>query len=125
MGKYDEEKFLKMSARMEELLQKGTLLGGMDFLSDEEKAEFKTVSNAVYEWECELEPHPWRTKPSVILAIKKAIRSKGYKQKEAAAIVGVSQTMFSDILHGRKPLNLDIARNLYHYLGVSPDSLLA
>ena len=47
----DEKTYNEIDARMEALIQKGTQLGGMDFLSDEEKEELKMLSEAAYNWE--------------------------------------------------------------------------
>ena len=87
-------------------------------------AELKVLSETAYDWECEVEPHPWRVKPSLIAAIKVAFRQKGYKQKEAAKAIGVSTTALSDILHGRRAINFDVARNIYHNLGVPANVVL-
>ena len=108
----DEKSYNEIEERMEALLAKGTQFGGMDFLSEVEKEELKVLSEAAYDWECEVEPHPWRVKPSLIAAIKVAFRQKGYKQKEAAKAIGVSTTALSDILHGRRAINFDVARNI-------------
>lgn len=47
----DEKTYNEIDARMEALIQKGTQLGGMDFLSEEEKEELKILSEAAYNWE--------------------------------------------------------------------------
>ena len=47
----DEKTYNEIDARMETLIQKGTQLGGMDFLSEEEKEELKILSEAAYNWE--------------------------------------------------------------------------
>ena len=120
----DKKKYEEVDARLEQLLEKGTELGGMDLLSEEEQEEMKVLSEAAYNWECEEDPHPWRVKPSLIAAIKVAFRKKGYKQKEAAAAIGVSPTTFSDILHGRRSLSFDMARNIYQELGVPANLVL-
>lgn len=121
----DEKTYNEIDARMEALLEKGTRLGGMDFLSEVEQEELKLLSEAAYNWECEADPHPWRIKPSLIAAIKVAFRNKGYKQKDAAKAIGVSPTALSDILHGRRAINLDVARNIYHNLGVPASVILS
>ena len=72
----DEKTYNEIEERMEALLAKGTQLGGMDFLSEVEKEELKVLSEAAYDWECEVDPHPWRVKPSLIAAIKVAFRQK-------------------------------------------------
>ena len=120
----DKKKYEEVDARLEQLLEKGTELGGMDLLSEEEQEEMKVLSEAAYNWECEEDPHPWRVKPSLIAAIKVAFRKKGSTQKEAAAAIGVSPTTFSDILHGRRSLSFDMARNIYHELGVPANLVL-
>ncbi len=121
----DEKTYNEIDARMEALLEKGIRLGGMDFLSEVEQEELKLLSESVYNWECEVDPHPWRIKPSLIAAIKVAFRNKGYKQKDAAKAIGVSPTALSDILHGRRAINLDVARNIYHNLGVPASVILS
>ena len=121
----DEKTYNEIDNRMEDLLEKGTKLGGMDYLSDTEKEELKVLSEAAYNWECEVDPHPWRVKPSLIAAIKIAFREKGYKQKDAAKAIGISTTALSDILHGRRAISFDIARNIYHNLGVPANVVLA
>ena len=63
--------------------------------------------------------------PSLIASINAAVHKKGYKQKDAAKAIGVSSTAFSDILHGRRAINFDIARNIYHNLGVPANIVLA
>ena len=72
----DEKTYNEIEERMEALLAKGTQLGGMDFLSEVEKEELKVLSEAAYNWECEVDPHPWRVKPSLIAAIKVAFRKR-------------------------------------------------
>lgn len=120
----DDKTYREIDSRIEELIDKGTALGGMDMLSENEQEELKVLSEAAYEWECEADPHPWRVKPSLIAAIKVAARNKGYKQKDAARAIGVSPTTFSDILHGRRGLSFDMARNIYHELGVPANLVL-
>ena len=96
----DEVTYNEVDARMEELLAKGAELGGMENLCEEDKEEFKILSNAAYEWECEVDPHPWRVKPSLIAAIKVAFRKKGLRQKEAAKIIGVSRCLSQQPVEG-------------------------
>ena len=52
----DEKTYNEIEERMETLLAKGTQLGGMDFLSEVEKEELKVLSEAAYDWECEVDP---------------------------------------------------------------------
>ena len=47
------DKYHEIDARIEQLLAKGTALGGMDMLSENEQEELKVLSEAAYDWECE------------------------------------------------------------------------
>ena len=58
-------------------------------------------------------------------AILLQVKEKGLKQKDAARMIGISATTFSDLLHGRRSLSFDIARNLHKVLGVPADVVLA
>ena len=53
------------------------------------------------------------------------VKKKGLKQKDAARMIGISATTFSDLLHGRRSLSFDIARNLHKVLGVPEEVVLA
>ena len=68
----NKQTYSEVDARMEELLQKGSRLGGMDFLSETEKEEFRLLSEAAYEWECQTDPHPWQMKPNLVATMNVA-----------------------------------------------------
>ena len=53
------------------------------------------------------------------------MKERGLKQKEAAQMIGISATTFSDLLHGRRSMSFDIARSLYKVLGVPAEVVLA
>ena len=44
----NEKEYKEFEARVEELILRGTELGDMELLSDEEKGEFKMLSEAPY-----------------------------------------------------------------------------
>lgn len=58
-------------------------------------------------------------------AILFKVKEKGLKQKDAARMIGISATTFSDLLHGRRSLSFDIARSLHKVLGVPAEVVLA
>ena len=47
---YNEREYKDYEARVEELIQRGTALGDMELLSDEEKSEFCKLSDALDEY---------------------------------------------------------------------------
>ena len=52
------------------------------------------------------------------------VKERGLKQKEAAQMIGISATTFSDLLHGHRSMSFDIARSLYKVLGVPAEIVL-
>ena len=112
-------------ARIEKLIERGTELGDMELLNAEEKAEFTMLSEALDEYGRAYHPLPGRMSSMLSDAILSQVKQRGLKQKDAAKMIGISATTFSDLLHGRRSLSFDIARSLYKVLGVPADVVLA
>ena len=121
----DEKEYKDYEARIEQLIERGTALGDMELLSSEEKAEFTMLSEALDEYGRAYHPLPGRMSTLLTETILSQIKERGLKQKDAARMIGISATMFSDLLHGRRSMSFDIARNLYKVLGVPADVVLA
>ena len=121
----DEKEYKQYEARVEELIERGTILGDMELLSEEDKAEFSMLSDALDEYGRAYHPLPGRMSTLLSDAILNQVKEKGLRQKDAARMMGISATMFSDLLHGRRPLSFDIARNLYKVLGVPAEVVLS
>lgn len=121
----DEKEYKEYEGRVEALLEKGTELGDMELLSEEEKSEFAQLSTALDEYGRAYHPLPGQMSTLLADAILLQVKEKGLKQKEAARMIGISATTFSDLLHGRRSLSFDVARSLYKVLGVPAEVVLA
>ena len=108
----DEKEYKDYEARMEKLIERGTELGDMELLSPEEKAEFTMLSEALDEYGRAYHPLPGRMSTLLTDAILTQVKERGLKQKDAAKMIGISATTFSDLLHGRRSMSFDIARSL-------------
>ena len=120
-----EKEYQEYEARMERLIQKGTELGDMELLSDAEKSEFFLLSDALDEYGKAYHPLPGQMSSLLTDAILVMVKQRGLKQKEAAKLIGVSSTTFSDLLHGRRSLSFEVARSLHKVLGIPADVVLA
>ena len=71
--------------------------------------------------------HPLPGQMSSLLtnAILSQVKEKGLKQKDAARMIGISSTMFSDLIHGRRSLSFEVARNIHKVLGIPAEVVLA
>ena len=120
-----EKEYQDYEARAEALMQRGTDLGDMELLSDEDKAEFMQLSEALDEYGSAYHPLPGQMSTLLTNAIITQVKANGLKQKDAARMIGISSTMFSDLIHGRRSLNFDVARRIHKILGVPADVVLA
>lgn len=121
----NEKEYKDYEVRVEKLIERGTSLGDMELLSQEEKAEFAMLSEALDEYGRAYHPLPGRMSTLLRDAILSQVKEKGLKQKDAAQMIGVSATMFSDLLHGRRSMSFDIARSLHKVLGIPAEVVLA
>lgn len=121
----DEKEYKDYEARIEQLIERGTTLGDMELLSSEEKAEFTMLSEALDEYGRAYHPLPGRMSTLLTDTILSQIKERGLKQKDAARMIGISATMFSDLLHGRRSMSFDIARSLHKVLGVPAEVVLS
>ena len=121
---YSEKEFRAYQIEMEALTAKGTNLGDMELLNEEEKERYIALSQAISEWEAAYHPLPGRGSTLITDVIRKKMESENLKQKETAKRLGVSESRVSDILNGRRPLNLNIVKRLRDNFGIPADFIL-
>ena len=114
-----DKEFRTYQAEMEAITVKGTDLGDMDLLSEEEKERYIVLSQAISEWEAAYHPLPGRVSTLITDAIRKKMETE-----ETARRLGISESRVSDILNGRRPLNLNIVKRLRDNFGIPADFIL-
>lgn len=119
-----EKEFRAYQAEMESLIAKGTALGDMELLEEEDKAKYITLSQAVSEWEAAYHPLPGRVSTLITDAIRAKMEAENLKQKDTARRLGISESRISDLLSGRRPLNLHLVKRLRDNLGIPADFIL-
>ena len=119
-----EKEFRAYQAEMESIIAKGTSLGDMELLSEEDKTKYIALSQAISEWEAAYHPLPGRVSTLIIDAIRAKMEANNLKQKETAKCLGISESRVSDILNGRRSLNLNIVKRLRDNLGIPADFIL-
>ena len=120
-----EKEYKDYEVRAEKLMQRGTELGDMELLTDEEKAEFMRLSEALDEYGSAYHSLPGQMSSLLTDAILLHVKEKGLKHKDAARMIGISSTMFSDLIHGRRSLSFEVARNIHKVLGIPAEVVLA
>lgn len=109
---------------MEVIIAKGTEFGDMELLSQFDKDEFIRLTDAIYEWESAYHPLPGKVSSLITNEIKKQMEDKKIKQKEAAKMLGISESRVSELLNGKRGLNLNLAKRLRDCFGIPADFIL-
>jgi HTH-type transcriptional regulator / antitoxin HigA len=105
-------------AIIETYLQKGSKA-----LSFDDKKELKRISILVEAYEQQVCPMPLPAQ-SLIGMIEVKMFERRMKQKELAAFLEISETTLSEVLKGKRKINLDLAKKLYKQLGIASDFIL-
>ena len=109
---------------MEVIIAKGTELGDMELLSQSDKEDFIRLTDAIYEWEAAYHPLPGKVSSLITDEIKKQMADKKIKQKDAAKMLGISESRISELLNGKRALNLNITKRLRDCFGIPADFIL-
>ena len=86
--------------------------------------EYKHVSNDIIEYESAYHPLPGRVSTIITDEILKRMSEKRLKQKSVAQMLGISESRISDLLKGKRPLNLRIVKRLRDELDIPADFIL-
>ncbi|HEY5511647.1 MAG TPA: XRE family transcriptional regulator [Prolixibacteraceae bacterium] len=108
---------------MDLLIEKGTLLGDMELLSDKDKNEYVRLSAMVRRWEKVNYPHPIPVNP-LIARIQERMAEHNLKQRDAAILLGIDEARMSEILRGKRAISMRLAKNLRKSLQIEADILL-
>lgn len=120
----NEHEFRDYRGSLEIIIARGTKLGDMELLSEEEKNEYIQLSRAVAEYEAAYHPLPGKVSTLLTDTIREKMEEIGVNQKQAAKLLGISESRVSDLLNGRRKLNMNIAKRLRDNFGIPADFIL-
>ena len=113
-----ENQYKEALAVIEIYLQKGSTA-----LSFDEKQELRRISLLVESFEQQVYPMPMPAQ-SLVGMIQIKMFERRMKQKELAVLLEISETTLSEVLKGKRKVNLELAKNLYKKLGIASDFIL-
>lgn len=118
---YDEIK-AKVEALIAEATDKGMLEPEMD---NEYTRQISDLSKLMAQYEDEyMEILPLREKTPLIRSIEDYFYAHNMKQKEGAQYLGINESVFSQILSGKRRITMPIAKRLHSKLGINADIIL-
>jgi antitoxin component HigA of HigAB toxin-antitoxin module len=118
---YDEIK-AKVEALIAEATDKGMLEPEMD---NEYTRQISDLSKLMAQYEDEyMDILPLREKTPLIRSIEDYFYAHNMKQKEGAKYLGINESVFSQILSGKRRITMPIAKRLHSKLGINADLIL-
>lgn len=116
--------FMEARTALEKITKQGSDLGSMDLLPENLKADYIILANRIYEWEKVNYPLPVGVSPAITAMVKEKLFVLKLKQREAATLLGISEARMSDLLKGKRGINLRLAKKLRDGLGIPADFIL-
>jgi HTH-type transcriptional regulator/antitoxin HigA len=113
-----QEDYKKALSQIEVYLSKG-----FENLLESETNELQRLSLLVEKYESIHYPIPFKPR-TISELIKMIMIEKNLKQKELAAILEITTTRLSEILNGKRKINLDLAKRLHKSLKIDANFLL-
>ena len=118
---YDEIK-AKVETLIAEATEKGMLEPEMD---NEYTRQISDLSKLMAQYEDEyMDILSLREKTPLIRSIEDYFYAHNMKQKEGAKLLGINESVFSQILSGKRRISMPIAKKLHSKLGIDADMIL-
>lgn len=114
----------KVMKQIEELLQKATKLGGFEKLSKDDRTNLAQWSAMAEQFEDDIPLMPMKAPQSVAEMLRYKMYEKGWRQKQLAAILEISEASISGLLSGRRKLSIELAKKLHSKLDIDAHFLL-
>jgi len=118
-----EKEYRSVCTAMDVLIDKGTQMGNMELLTEPDKNEYVRLSALVRTWEKAHYPHPIPANP-LIARIQERMAEQNLKQKDTAILLGIDEARMSEILRGKRPISMRLAKSLRKNLHIEADILL-
>lgn len=114
----------QVMARIEDILQKSTQLGGFEKLSDTDRNTLADLSLVAEHFEDSIPLIPMKTPESLAEMLKYKMYEKDLKQKQLATLLGISEAFISGLLSGKRKLTIELAKKLHTKLDIDAHFIL-
>jgi len=118
-----EKEYKDVCQQMNAIINKGTELGDMELLPEVDKNEYIRLSEMVRKWEAVHYPFPIVVNP-LVANIRIKMEEMNLTQKGIAQMIGVNEARVSEIMRGKRRININIAKNLNAKLHIPADVIL-
>ena len=124
---HDRELFDKVAAYEEALLQEATANGSLENpdADNEYTREIGRVGAMCADYESTyMKFENLKFKSPLIIEIEKELQKQHLKQREAAKILHIKESTFSQVIRGKRPVSMQMAKRLYREFNINPKLIL-
>jgi HTH-type transcriptional regulator/antitoxin HigA len=120
----DRKEYDEVMKRIEILLQKITKGGGFEKLPAKEVENLKQLSLMAEKYEDSIPLMPIKTPTTLTEMIRYKMFEMNLKQKQLAKVLGISETRISELLTGKRKINIELAKKLHSKLNIDARFIL-
>jgi len=118
------KEYTEVMKRIEKLLQKATKNGGFEMLPAKEVTILKKLSVLAEKYEDNIPVMPIKTPGTLTEMIKYKMFEMNLKQKQLAKVLDISEARISELLTGKRKINLALAKKLHSKLNIDAHFIL-
>ena len=124
---HDKELYEKVSAYGDALIDEATANGALENpdADNEYTREIGRAGAMCADFESTyMKFEVLKFKSPLIIEIEKELQKQHLKQREAAKILDVKESTFSQIIRGKRPVSMQMAKRLYREFNINPKLIL-
>jgi len=119
----NEKEYRNICQQMNIIICKGTEIGDLELLPEVDKNEYIRLSEMVRKWESVHYSFPIVVNP-LVANIRSKMEEMNLTQKGVANVIGINEARLSEIMRGKRRININIAKQLNTRLHISADTIL-
>lgn len=120
----DRKEYNEIMKRIEKLLQKATKNGGFDKLPKKEAETLKKLSLVAEQYEDSIPLMPIKSPSTLTEMIRYKMFEMNLRQKQLAKVLNISEARISELLSGKRKLNIELAKKLHDKLNIDAHFIL-
>jgi len=120
----DRKEYDEVMKRIEKLLQKSTKGGGVKSLPPKELETVKKLSLMAEAYEDSIPLMPMKAPTTITEMIRYKMFEMNLRQKQLAKMLEISETRISELLTGKRKINIELAKKLHTKLKIDANFIL-
>ncbi len=120
----DRKEYNEVMKRIEKLLQKTTKSGGFEGMPKKEVESLKQLSLMAEQYEDSIPLMPMKAPSTLTEMIRYKMFEMNLRQKQLAKVLEISETRISELLTGKRKINIELAKKLHAKLNIDANFIL-